>query len=70
MKTTVVQFFFKEYGTPYYGHAAINGIVDKKQGNVYYYSHSDNYNGAVRERGIREVLEGGYYEELTIYEVQ
>jgi len=49
-----------------YSHAAINGIVDKENGNVYYYAHSDSYNCNAKKRGIREVLDSGKYCQVSL----
>lgn len=60
--------FFKERSLTYYSHVAISGIVDKRNGNIYYYSHTRPRNGNEKSKtGIREVLSSPSYEKIQIY---
>ncbi len=59
--------FFKRTTINHYTHAAISGIVDKVNGNVYFYGHSSNRDGASRSFGIREAFDKGIYEKIAIY---
>lgn len=51
-----------------YSHSAISGIVDKENGNIYYYSHSNSNNGnSKKSKGIREVINDPNYDQILIY---
>jgi RHS repeat-associated protein len=57
--------FFRHNGK--YSHSAISGIVDKENGNVYYYSHTNSRNGNSTSGGILDAINNPNYDRILIY---